>query len=470
MKRFLPLLLLLSLNAVSQEKYSLKFKIKGVTKDTCFLINYFGDKQYIQDTAIAKPDGSIHFEGDKELKGGIYLVLLPSKKYFEFIIAEKPVFSMESDTADLVKNMKVKGSQENQLFYEYLNFISVKQKEVEPWRNLQKTVRKENKDSVKLVTDKLSAIDKEVKEFKLKFVEKHPNTFVSKLFNAMQEPEVPETPMIPGTNKKDSTFAYRYFKTHYFDGMDFTDDRMLRTPVFHNKMKFYLENLTPQHWDSIKVSADYLLEKAKTNQEVFRYILQHITYTYETSKVMGMDAVFVHMGLKYYKTGRTPWVDTAQLRKIVERAEQLDKITIGKVAPNLRMVDTSLGRTGYKILHQVPAKYTVLYFWDPDCSHCQKETPKLRDLYNGKWKGKGIEVFAVGSISDVDEWKKYIREKKLPWINVVDQNGENKAKHVYDIYSTPVIYLLDEKKKIIAKRLDVEQLDGFLDRKMKEKK
>jgi hypothetical protein len=32
------------------------------------------------------------------------------------------------------------------------------------------------------------------------------------------------------------------------------------------------------------------------------------------------------------------------------------------------------------------------------------------------------------------------------------------------VYSTPVVYLLDEKKKIVAKRLGVEQLNEFIDK------
>jgi hypothetical protein len=38
---------------------------------------------------------------------------------------------------------------------------------------------------------------------------------------------------------------------------------------------------------------------------------------------------------------------------------------------------------------------------------------------------------------------------------------------MYDIYSTPVVYVLDKDKKILAKRLDVEQIEEFLDHQMK---
>jgi hypothetical protein len=66
--------------------------------------------------------------------------------------------------------------------------------------------------------------------------------------------------------KKDSTFAYRYYKAHFWDNIDFSDDRMLRTPIFHPKVKQYMEKLTaqgPDYVDSINASADYLISKAK---------------------------------------------------------------------------------------------------------------------------------------------------------------------------------------------------------------
>ena len=444
----------------AQDAYELKVKIAGLKQnDTCFLANYFGDKQYIQDTALIDANGKAVFSGDKKLPGGIYLVIVPGKKYFEMIVTDDQSFSMETDSADWVKNMKVSGSEENKLFYEYLTFISGKQKEIEPLRVARERV-KNKPDSMKIVNEKMTAIDNAVKNYKLDFIKSHPNTFVSKIFKTMQEPEIP-----PAPDKKDSTFAYRYYKAHYFDNVDFSDDRILRTPLFHNKLKYYLESLTVQHWDSIAISAEYLAEKAKANKEVFKYVVQYITYTYESSKVMGMENVFVFMVNKYHKTGQVTWIDSSHLGRIIKRADQLEPVLIGKKAPNLVMQDSTYVKT-YD-LHKLNAKYTIVYFWDPDCGHCQKETPKLHEMWVSKLKNKGVVVYAVGSISEVDPWKKYIRDKKLTWLNVIDAYNKNNYKHKYDIFSTPVIYILDENKKIIAKRLESEQVEGFLDRYMK---
>ena len=74
-----------------------------------------------------------------------------------------------------------------------------------------------------------------------------------------------------------------------------------------------------------------------------------------------------------------------------------------------------------------------------------------------------MKVFAVQTNSTgADKWKKYIKEHKLDWINVMDTYHTSNFRHDYDVVTTPMIYLLDENKKIIAKKIDVENLDKVL--------
>ncbi len=464
---FLTLLAASSTFAGTQDGYNIKITVKGLKEgSTCILANYYGDKQYIKDSAIVGPKGELIFKGNEKYPEGIYLLFPPSKKYFDFVMDAEQNFSLETDTTDLIKNMKVKGSEENKFFYDYQTFMSGKQKQIEPLQVLYRKT-KNNKDSSKLLQDKISAIDKEVKDYKLNFIKSNPKSFVSKLFKAMEEPEIPEAPIL-ANGVKDSTFAYRYYKAHFFDNLDFSDERLLRTPIFHNKIKQYMDKLTPQTPDSINISTDYLISKAQANKEVFKYVVYWLTYTYESSNIMGMDAVFVHMVEKYYVTKQAYWVDSTQLYKITNRAYTLKPLLLGKNAPAIVMQDS----TGKNIsLYDVKSKYTILIFWDHGCGHCKKEVPKLAELYHKSLKSKGVQVYAIETEDKPDDWKKFIIENKLDWINVhqPDQYQRAVTKKIYDIYSTPVIYLLDEKKIIKAKRIDAEQLENFIDMLDKEK-
>lgn len=464
---------LISLSFIStafsqKSEYNVRFVVNGLKDSSVYLANYYGDKQYIQDTLKADSKGNVLLKGKKEWPGGIYLLVLPGKKYFEFIFTEKE-FVLETDTADFVKHMKIKNSPENSVFYEYLRFMGEKQKEAEPLRKVFTRLKDipEKKDSFAVVKEKLGNIDKEVKNYMKNVAETKSNMLLAKILKASPEPEVPEAPILPN-GRPDSTFGYRYYKAHYLDNVDFSDDRLLRTPILHNKIDTYIKKLTVQIPDSINAAADYLVAKARANKEVFKYTVHYITNTYETSPIMGMDAVFVHMAEKYYNKENAYWVDDTQLYKIQTRARTLKPLLLGKKAPNLVMKDSA---GVYHGLHDVKAKYTILIFWDPDCGHCQKSMPKLIDLYK-KYKQKGVEVFAVCTEVEMDKWRKYIRENKLNWINVADPEFKTNFRAFYDINSTPQIYLLNEKKEIKAKKIDVEQLGDFIDHliKLDEKK
>lgn len=484
--KFLFILILLSVivgiftnnSFASSDKkgYEIRITVKGLSDTTCRLVYHFGDKQYIKDSARADKKGTMIFKGENELPGGVYVLVLPDKRYFEFIVTEQNI-SLETDFEQLVTKMKVKNSEENKVFYEYLQFIYPKGQLIDSLKKEMDKV-KDNKDSIlqmdesalmrtEIFKKKINETALEVDKFKKELQKKHSNLFAGKLMKAMAEIEIPEAPK-KADGTIDSFFKYNYYKEHFFDNIDFTDDRILRTPVFHQKLKQYIQTATVQIPDSINKAADFVIEKAKGNKELFRYCVWWITNTYETAQIMGMDAVFVHLALKYYNFEQAYWVDTPTMYKIRSRALTLQPILIGKVAPNLLMKDMN-GQ--WRSLHSTNSKFTILIFWDPDCGHCKKEIPELYETYK-EIKSLGVEAFAVCTETEMEKWRKFIAEHKLDWINVVDPEQKSGFRNLYDISSTPKIFILNEKKEIIAKQIDAKQCKEIIERatRMEEKK
>ena len=447
----------------AKPKHDIKVKINGLKDTVCYLANYYLDKPYIIDTAKINSKGGGEFKGEKELEGGVYLIILPSKKYFDIIIDKEQFFSIENDTINFAENIKIKGSTDNLLFYDYQKFISKEQKEAEP---LSKAIKKaKDKDSIKSMQSKLSAIDGEVKKYKLDYMKNHPETFFAKVLKTSYEPELPEAPIL-SNGRKDSNYIYNYYKQHYFDNVDFNDSRLLRTPgIFQDKIKQYMSSVILQHPDSVNKEADILIAKTH-DKDIFKYLVWYITNWSETSNIMGFDAIFVHMVEKYYMTNQAYWVSPTNLEKITNRAKVLKNLLIGTKIPNVTAQDTN---GVFITLYNIPAKYTILFFWDPTCGHCQKEMPKLKALYDSI-KTQNIEVFGFSADPDIKRWKKYIKDNNLNWINVMDMQNTTNFHAIYDIDRTPIIYLLDENKKIIAKKLSVQQLQEFLNRQINKDK
>ena len=183
---------------------------------------------------------------------------------------------------------------------------------------------------------------------------------------------------------------------------------------------------------------------------------------------MGMDKLFVEIAERYFLDGKATWLDSAAVAKVTEKVRVTKPNLIGKLAPELKLPDSE---GNYFSLHQMNSKYTILLFWEPNCSHCKKTVPQIyKDLYL-PLKDKGIDIFAVCTQNKKDDWVKAIVEYKLlDWTNVWDPSVSSNFRSLYDIYSTPVIYILDSTKHIIAKRLDVESSVKFLNHLLEKKK
>jgi len=446
-----------------QDGYHIKFKINGIKDTTCMIAYYYSNGTYIKDTLKVDGSGRCLFSAPSDLPKGLYLLVITDKLYFDFVVNNDYRFSMETNKDDLIDKMSIKDSPENTLFYKYLQYNRKKFNEVEVYEKRAKAIP-DNKDSLKIIGEKVDKINKSLIEYKLGIAKKYPDSFTALMINAMREPEIPEVPKLEN-GRPDSNFSYRYYKAHYWDGTDFTDDRLLRTPVFHNKLKKYFENVVVQDPDSVIIEADFYIEKARPNPEMFKYLIWFTTYKYENPEYMGFDKVFVHLVDKYYITGQTTWITKSVNENIIKKANKIRPLLLGQVAPNMIMQDTNLQLVS---LHNIKAGFLMLLFWDPECGHCEKEIPVIKEFYDQNKEKYNLEIFAICADTSMVKWKNAVKKKKMNWINVDGPRTLTGDYHEqYDIISTPVIYLLNEKKEIIAKRLPAEKVGGFLENYLK---
>tara|TARA_B110000503_G_C7136025_1_gene408817 strand:+ start:359 stop:1783 length:1425 start_codon:yes stop_codon:yes gene_type:complete len=450
-------LLIIGNEGKAQKGYSIDITIDGLTDSTAYLAYYYGKGQYYRDTTKINGQGEMNFKGSDTLEHGMYSLIIGQRKWFDFMLDNQTI-SLKTDTSYTILNMKVKGSEETKIFYEYLAFLNERQATAKKLSEKKKTgTDREKKDA----DAALKNLDTEVKNYIALFHDRHQGSFTSNFIYAVEYPNVPEAPKNED-GSTDSTFSFRYFKAHYFDNYDFTDERLLRTTTFHDKIVFYVNKLTVPDPDSLIISLDYILGNAKQDPDLFKYALTHFTSYFERSENMGMDAVFVHLAKNYFMNGMAKeWFTDKQLEKLSERANALDPLLIGKKAPNIVVKDTA--QKEFLELYAVEADFTVVYIWSPECGHCKTSTPKLKTLYD-KMKDKGVEVFAVGNEFENKEWIKFIKKHDLNFINGSDgESFQSNFRSLYDVYSTPQTYLLDKDKKILSKKMSIESLENILE-------
>ena len=483
-------MILAGMNVTAQK---IRVKVIGQKDNTVHLIKYYGQKLFYADTAEMK-NGEVVFDGKKQ-KAGIVGLLLPGQKYFEFIYNNEEI-QLETTAPEFMPNMKVKKSEENKVFIPYVNFISNRKTEAGKLGEQRGKLKKEDPE-YKKITEKIDAINKEVDAYQKNLVEQNKGKLVSKIVKMSMEVEIPEAPRDKNDSIIDRDFKFKYYRSHFWDNVDFSDDALVNNPVFHNKLEYYFgKNMMLQHWDTVLYYAFDFCDRLNPKSAMFEYVVGWIASNYGKSEIMGMDKVYLNMLDRYYCTknaeGKSPafWVKEDKFEELCDNLKNKLNLVMGVRPPNLILKDTS--DTKWQDFYSLKSEYTIIYFWDPECGHCKKTTPKLQTLYDKKFKDRNIEIFSVGKAigKDFENWKKFIRDNKLTFINVAvtDKLYESAKKEAekfvqmypgekgkpttleslnyqttYDIFSTPQVYVLDKDKKIIAKRLSISQLEDMMD-------
>jgi len=439
--------------------YKITMRLKGNSDTAIILAHYYGSKQYLDDTAFATKPGVFIFTGDEKLKDGMYLVAGQNKtKYFDFFLTDNQQMEFVCDPVNVIKTMQVKGSEDNKAFYSYIKYLSKKQVEIEPFNRCVKE-NPGNPDSVKMGKAKIEAIDTEVKAYIQDYLASDKGFLSVNFVKANTEPEYLQYITSPD-GKVDTLRMYVAYKEHFFDNFVFSDPRLIYTPAYSQKIDFYFDKMVVPVLDSLEKDIDRVMQLASVNTEMQNYTAWYLSLKYETSEVMGHDALFVYIVRKYLETGKVGWQYPEVKDNILKRVSTLEPLLLGKTAPNLILLDTN--DIPHSLLN-TKARYTLLFFWESNCGHCQKEMSNVLKFYDEFHKKYDMEIFGVSTDTSVVKWKAYIQKHHMPWISVNGYRSLSGDYHkLYDIRSTPIMYLLDEEKKILAKLLLTEELGKLI--------
>jgi thiol-disulfide isomerase/thioredoxin len=458
---FFALIFSIVFQSYGQNSYKITIQ-SNAFKDTVYMGYYYGKFQYAKDTAVFNNKGVAVFENKtKSLERGVYFFVFPNKKHLDFIINNEQNITFVVDTSDVLMKTKVTGSKENQTFIDYNKAMVQLNKQFETLSEKKQKYANSNHDSLAIIDKQIQELSKKSIQLKEDIINKNPKSLISKIFLLTKDPDIPPLP-IKEDGSRDSAFAYQYYKANYWENMDFTDDALVRSPVIHPRIERFFTQVLIQHPDTIIKELTPIIEKAQANPEVFKYFVWFLTFHFETSEIMGHDAVFVHLVDQYYATGKAFWASETVVQRITERANKLRPILLGKIAPNMALLDTNL--TTYTQLWSVQADFTVMVFWDPDCGHCKKELDRLNTFFNTHDNNYNIAIYSVCTDTNLTKWINLIHEKEIQnWVNVnATRSALGHYHELYDVIATPLIYLLDKEKRIIAKRISAQNVGPFI--------
>lgn len=445
--------------SVTAQKVDIEINIDNYKNDTLIVGNYYADRQLVKDTLIRKSnEKSFRLKADSLFESGVYIAItIPDHQFSQFIIpADDQEFEIMMDFADL-SELNSKGSDENKLFYDYLRYLNKRRPEN---IRLQKELMEADSlgSDVAKINEQIAVLDLEILEYQQKLVADHPTTVTAALIGANFQVDIPK--ITEGTPEEIRSKRFRYYRAHYFDNVDFNLPAIIRTPFLHDRIEYYMQKLNSPLPDSTIIAIDYILSKFTDNEEALKFYTSHFLNQYAQMKMVGQDAIYVHIVDKYYANGKAPWVKAETLAKIVDNANKLKPLLIGKTVPDI----TTYEKDGTAVkIREIAAEYTVLVFWAPNCGHCKKAMPHIVK-FNDEYRAKGIKTISIctkGGEKFKGCWDSLEDKDMLRLLNTGDEFIRFQRK-MY-ITKTPKIIVLDKNKEIIIKDIPADKLGEVID-------
>lgn len=432
------LVLIFAGNIFSQKGYHIQFQVKGLADTVVQLGYYFSDKHYIAAESKVDAKGKFEFKGDETLPGGLYMIILPGNEAFDLLLGSDQHFKIESDAQNFIENVKVSGDIENQLFYNYQQYMVPRMKRLTDLRK-RTDAKLIPTDSTELAKNEMDLIIADAEVYWKDQVNKNKNTFFANLLTAMN-----------GDASKG------------WDHIAFSDERLLRTPILYKSMQRILarnvNDIKPPH--VIMADLNDFIKRASANQEVYKFVLSYFLNFFATYTKTGLNEVFHDIAYTYFLPDTVSWVPADEKKMIKERADIWVSASVGKIAPDFTM-QTIKGDS--LTLSKIKASYTLLFFWSPGCGHCANAADHMRKFFDTT-DDYDIAVVSVFTKESKTDWESFITEHGIKNLShhVWDAKNETNYRNTYYMVSTPVMYLLDAQKKILAARFGDEPIQQML--------
>lgn len=309
------LFLLFTANStVAQNTFN--FDIKNMANDSCMVGYYLGNTQYVfgddgnNQMIYIDANGKGIITRDDFKMGMMLLVFPPNNEYVDFVFDGKNL-TFNLDRNDINNSIEI-NSLSNKLLKEQ-NLLILKLTKTH--QNL--TQQKEENPELDIESD-LQNISKEFILFQEYAIENYPDNLFAKILKARQEVSIPESITVEKQQ-------YIYYKSHYFDNIDFNNEWLNRTQFFYPKIETYIEQLTIQNPESIIKSIDEVLEYMDEKSELYKFYVVTFLNKYAKGTDSNSTIIYRHIVKAYYISGKAIWASEEQLKKIIDSYNKMNE-------------------------------------------------------------------------------------------------------------------------------------------------
>jgi thiol-disulfide isomerase/thioredoxin len=246
----------------------------------------------------------------------------------------------------------------------------------------------------------------------------------------------------------------------YWNTFNFADTLALNNPdIAEQKLVDFIAALAEAPEDLKTQAMNRMLSQAKPHSFAFNYFrntLEH--YLYDPNSPMRSDALYEPV-LAFLLDSTN--LDEASRLRYRNRLKMTRKNKAGQPATDFRF---ELPSGALSSFYDAQSPRTLLFFYEPDCSHCQQAIADLKASENFRQHiaRKQLNIVAVYAGGNVALWKSYQQQIPATWINGFDRQGIIRKEQLYDLRGSPTVYLLDENKKVLLKDTELAIVDQRL--------
>jgi hypothetical protein len=417
------------------------------------------------DTILVKISGRLEISSKIPFAQGQYFLETPKEAHNGIIelLIEKEAANILTVSLDSAYNTVLfKDNPINGIYSAYLGSIKSIEDQIQKLysKGMSVTNDETEKEKIKI---QIKEQQKRLYDLEISLMKRYPNTLLSAIIACNNLPLMPGS-ILDNYMSDPSAVSYKettkFLRENYWKGVDFKSDILLNTTLFPSKTKKYIslfDKNDPQLADIVKE----LLDKSAVNPLVYQ-IISDALYNSFDKPVYSDNYENIAVDILKNAVGQS-FIPDWKKQSIEQQIIIHQKNMVGSRATNLRLNDAEDVKY---VLSDVKTKYTILFFYDPECSHCTEIMPKIKGWFYVDGP-KDATVMAIYINQNEQVWRKYLKENTYPprFFNLWDKNGEEKVQEKYWIQSLPAIYVLDENKKVILKNANFQQLYSYFSKK-----
>ena len=426
----------------------------GLLNQSIKLEGFVGLNTYAISSTITDEKGNFKLTYSKSDYGVGYLISSDNKPLFILLSGEDIVINGEA--LNVSETIKVKKGQENLFFEQYAKEHPRREQALSAWGYLEKIYTLDSLFSSQKVPSQAIQVEKlRIKNEDLAFLSSLPNDSYVKWF-------LPTRKLVSSVSTVAQYRPEEIPETiDAFRELDYTDPRLHKSGLFKDAIDnhFWLLENSGKSLDNVfeemKLSIDAMMVKLVTNEKIFNEVTD---YLFDLLEKHSLFQASEYLALKVLNEGSC--TINSDLANQLETYRAMKK---GNIAPDM-IFNPSFFANPNKIvanLSSLKSNYTVVVFGASWCPKCNEELPEIVKLYS-KWKSKGVDVVFVALEEDRTAFINFA--KGFPFISYSDnKKWESKIVKDYYVFSTPTIFLIDNKREIILRPNSVKQMDAWVD-------